>query len=313
MNRARFVATTVLATAAPRIGLAQGLASVRLGTIANESSGLAIYAREQGFFARNGIDVQLEYIGGASPGITAALVGGAIDVGCISMGAGSNAHLRGIPLRLIAAGGIITIESPTTLLCVPKGSPIQSARDLNGKTVSTAGLHEVQHVAEAKWIDQNGGDSRTVKWLEISGADVPVALMAGRIDASPIGEPILTNTAGELRPIGNPYDVFGRRIMISVHIAQADWLAKNTDLARRVVRSLREAAPWANTSHAATATILARVTKIPIETIAKMHHVVFGETLDLAIIQPQIDALADYKYIERRFDVGEMIWRAAPA
>lgn len=309
MNRRSFAALAAGACAAPAAVRAQNLPLVRLGTIANESYGLSIYAKDQGFFERNGVDVELQYVGGASPGITAALVGGALEVGCISMGAASNAYLHGFPLRVIAAGGIITHEAPTTLLCVPNNSPIRSARDLNGKTVSTAGLRDVQQVAEAKWIDVNGGDSRTVKWLEMSGPDVPVALMAGRIDASPIGEPILTNTADELRSIGDFYDVFGPRIMISMHIAADGWLEKNAETARRVVLALRQAAQWANANHAATATILARVTKIPIETITKMHHVVFGEALEVAIIQPQIDALAEYAYIDRHYEVSELLWR----
>lgn len=308
MNRRAF-ALAAGAYAVPARAHGQSPAVVRLGTIANESYGLSIYADDQGFFTRNGLDVRLTYLSGASGGITAALVAGAIDVGCISMGPTSNAYLRGIPLRLIAAGGIITSEAPTTVMCVPNASPIRSARDLNGKTVATAVLRDVMHVAEAQWIDANGGSSKSVQWLEMTGPGVPAALIAGRMDASPIGEPILTETRNELRPIGDFYDVLGKRVMISMHIAAADWLERNADTARRVVLSLRQAARWANTNRGAAATILARVTKIPLETVVGMRHVVYGETLDPAIIQPQIDALAAYKFIDRRYDVANLVWR----
>jgi len=308
MNRAVFLAGTAAASLAPAIVRAQSLTTVRIGTAPTESYALAIYAHEQGYFERNGIDAQVLYIPGASGGITAALVGGALEVGCISMGPTSNAHLRGIPLRLFAAGGIITSEAPTTQLVVAKNSPITSARDVNGKTVGTVVLRDVITVAEAKWLDLNGGDSKTVKFTEMPMTDGAPALVAGRVDAYALGEPFLTNAVDQVRPIGNIYDSLGRRVMISMHIAMAAWLEKNGDAARRVRTALRQAAVWANANRPLANAIVSRETKIPLEVVGKMRHVVYGETLDLATIQPQIDALAEYKYIERRYNVGDIVW-----
>jgi NitT/TauT family transport system substrate-binding protein len=309
MQRRVFTAAAAAATfVAPAVVRGQTPTSVRFGTVANESYGLCIFAREQGFFAKNGLDVDLQYIAGASGGISAALVAGAIEAGCVSMGPVSNAHLRGIPIRLIAAGGIIMTDAPTTVLCVAKNSPVTTARDLNGKTVSTPSLRDVLHVAQVKWIDDNGGDSKTVKIIELTGPGVPVALTSGRLDAAPIGEPILTNTKDDLRQLGNIYDVFGARTMISMHVAMADWLNNNADTARRIALSLRQAAQWANANRPSTVPILARVTKIPPETIVKMRHVVYSDTLDMGLIQPQIDALAAYKFIDHRYNVADIIW-----
>jgi NitT/TauT family transport system substrate-binding protein len=311
MKRSAFLAAGIAASAAPSLLSAQTLQTVRVGTTTTESYALSIYAKEQGFFSRNGIDAQILYIPGASGGITAALVGGALDVGCISMGPTSNAHLRGIPIELLAPGGIVLSEASTTSLVVARNSPITSARDVNGKTVGTVVLRDVITVAVAKWLDLNGGDSKTVKFVEMPMTDGPPGLVAGRIDAYALGEPFLTNTAAQVRPIGNIYDAFGKRTMISMHIAMSDWLAKNGDAARRVRTALREAAQWANNPGNRTArnAILARETKIPLDILQREKHVVYGETLDVALIQPQIDALAEYKYIDRRFDVSEIIWK----
>jgi ABC-type nitrate/sulfonate/bicarbonate transport system substrate-binding protein len=71
---------------------------------------------------------------------------------------------------------------------------------------------------------------------------------------------------------------------------------------------MRQAAQWANTNRDAAGAIVARETKIPLDVVARMNHVVYGETLDVATIQPQIDALAEYKYIDRRFNVAEVVW-----
>jgi NitT/TauT family transport system substrate-binding protein len=311
MKRATFASIAAAACAAPTIVRGQTLPTVRVGTFPSESYGLAIYAKEQGFFLRNGINADVQYIATASGGITAALVGGALEVGCISMGPTSNAHLRGIPIRLIAPGGIILSEQATTALVVAKNGPINSAKDLNGKTVATVVLRDVIHVAQAKWIDMNGGDSKTVKFVELNMPESPGALTSGRIDAVALAEPILTNTKDDFKQLGHIYDAISKRLMISMHIAMADWLDKNADTARRVVVAMRQAAQWANANKPAANAIVARETKIPLEVVNKMNHVVYGETLDLATIQPQIDALFEYKFIERKYNVADIIWSGA--
>src|SRR5665213_112703 len=134
------------------------------------------------------------------------------------------------------------------------------------------------------------------------------ALAAGRVDAYALAEPFLTNAADQIRPLGDIYDAIGPRVMISMHVAMADWLAKNVDTARRVRSAMRDAAQWANANRQQANAILARETKIPLDTVGKMKHVIYGESLDVATIQPQIDALAEYKYIARRFDVTDIIW-----
>jgi ABC-type nitrate/sulfonate/bicarbonate transport system substrate-binding protein len=290
---------------------AQTLIPVRIGTFASEAYALTIYAKEQGFFARNGIDGQVQYISSASGGITAALVGGALDVGCASMGAISNAHLRGIPVELIAGGGIIASQTPTTLFVVAKDSPVMSCRDLNGKTVGASALRDVINVAEAKFIDMNGGNSKTVSFVELTPSAAPAALLAGRIDAYALSEPTLTLNRNDLRSLGSVYDAIGRRVMISVHVAMRPWLDANADTARRVVRSLGQAAAWTNANRSAADAIISQETKVPLDVVSRMSHVVFSDDFDPSLLQPQIDALAEYKFIDHRFNVAGVIWPGA--
>jgi NitT/TauT family transport system substrate-binding protein len=312
MKRAAFTILAAGAAATPRIASAQTLTPVRLGTFPVESYGLAYYAKEQGFFARNGLDVTVGAIPGASGGIAGALVGGALDVGCVSIGPLASAHLRGIPMRIIAPGGIVVSTQPTTAMVVASGSTIRSAKDLNGKTVGTAVLRDLMHVATLKWIDANGGDSKTVKIIEMPAPDAGIAIAAGRIDAYPIPEPLLTFAEGQnMRNIGGIFGSLNPRIMISMHVAMQDWLDKNAAAARRTVLALRQAAQWANANPAGVAAIIENIAKIPAATIAKMKHIVNGETLEVATIQPQIDALAEYGFIANKFSVNDLIWPPA--
>jgi ABC-type nitrate/sulfonate/bicarbonate transport system substrate-binding protein len=247
----------------------------------------------------------------ASGGIAAALVGGALDVGCASMGATSNAHLRGIPIQVIAPGGIVTSQAPATMFVVAKTSPITTCRELNGKTVGTSALRDVINVAEAKFIDANGGDSRTVNFVELTPSAAPAALYAGRIDAYALSEPLLTNNKEQLRVLGGVYDPLGERVMISMHVAMRPWLDANPDTGRRVIRALRQAAQWANTNHAAADAIISREAKIPLDVVMRMNHAIFALNLTPAMIQPSIDALAAYKFIDHRFALADVVWPGA--
>jgi NitT/TauT family transport system substrate-binding protein len=311
MKRSTFVAAAAAAGFSPRLAAAQTLIPVRIGTIATESYALSIYAKQQGFFDANGIDAQVQYMASASGGITSALVGGALDVGCASMGAASNAFLRGIGIEVIAGGAIISSRHPATMLVVAKDSPVMSPRDLNGKVVGVSALRDVINVAEAKFIDQHGGDSKTISFIELTPSSAPAALTARRIDAYALSEPTLTFSRDQLRPLGAIYDALGQQVMISVHLAKKDWLDANPETGRRVVRALRQAAQWANANPTDAATIISREAKIPLEVVAKMNHVTFGESVTPGALQPQIDALAQYGFIERKYPASDIIWPGA--
>lgn len=78
MKRATFAATAAAACSVPGIALGQTRVSMRIGAYPADSFALAMYAREMGFFAANGIDAQVQYVASNSGGNTAALIGGAL-------------------------------------------------------------------------------------------------------------------------------------------------------------------------------------------------------------------------------------------
>lgn len=306
MKRRAFLAAGSAALAIPNIALG-ATTTIRIASVPVESYALTYYARDQGFFARNGIEAEIQsFFSGAA--IAAAVLGGAVQVGCASVGPMSNAFLRGLPVRIIAGGGTYTSASPTAALAVSKTSSIMNARDLNGKTIGTSALKDLQHVSVVKWIDMHGGDSKTTKTVEIGLADASAAVAEGRIDAYPIVEPFLTNVGDEFRYLGFPYDSIGKRVAIGLHVSHSDWLSKNRALGLRIVESLHEAAAWANANPTAAGVILEKVAKMPAATVAKMHHVVNAETIETASIQPEIDALFEYGFIPRRYTVSEIAW-----
>jgi NitT/TauT family transport system substrate-binding protein len=209
---------------------------------------------------------------------------------------------------MIAPGGLYTTAAPTTVLAVAKNSPLRDGKELNGKTVALSTLKDLQQASVMKWLDANGGDSSTLRFLEMPVPEMAPALTAGRIDAATLLEPSLTYAKNDVRVLGKCYDAIAKTLMITSHFGAADWLAKNAAPAHAFASVLRQTATWANGNPGDAAAILARITKIPPEIVAQMHRVSFAETLDVATMQPVIDATAQYKFLPRSFPVAEMFW-----
>ncbi|HEV8020777.1 MAG TPA: ABC transporter substrate-binding protein [Candidatus Lustribacter sp.] len=309
MKRAAFASLLAGAAAAPRLAAAQGAPTViRLGTAPVESYALAFYGVDRGFFKAANLDVQIQSFSGGG-GVMTAAAGNALDIGCANVGAQANAHMRNLPFSMIAGGGNYSSNSPTTVLAVAKNSPLKTAKDLNGKTIGCSTLKDLQQVSVMKWVDSNGGDSSTLKFLEIPVPEMAPALVAGRIDGACELEPSLTFAKNDIRTFGKCYDAISKTLTITTHFANTDWLAKNPAAAKAFVAAMRATAQWANKNQAAAATILERVSQIPAETVGVMNRVVFAEGLDASTIQPVIDATAQYKFIPKTFNVTEMFWK----
>jgi NitT/TauT family transport system substrate-binding protein len=309
MKRATFalLAGGFAGAAATRAVRGESLATIRFGTAAVESYALAIYAAERGAFRAAGLDVQVTTMSGGGA-VLAAVAGGALDLACANLGAQANAHIRGVPIAMIAPGGLYTSASPTTVLAVARTSTIRSAKDLDGKTIGVSTLKDLQQASVMKWADANGGDSATLRFLEIPVPEMAPALTAARIDAATLLEPSLTYDQGEVRVLGKCYDAIAPTLMITSHFGTAGYLAKDAGPARTFAAVLRQTATWANANPAESSAILARVTKIPASVVAQMHRVTFAETLDVATMQPVIDASAHYTFLPRSFPIAEMFW-----
>jgi NitT/TauT family transport system substrate-binding protein len=309
MKRSTFtkLAGAAGAAAFARPALGQSLTTIRIGTAPVESYALAVYATEHGFFKANGLDAQITILNGGGA-VMSAIAGGALDLACANIGAQASAHVRGLPFSMVSPGGLYSSSSPTTVLAVAKASPLKVAKDLNGKTVGVSSLKDLQQASVMKWVDTNGGDSSTLKFIEIPVPEMAPALTANRLDAATLLEPSLTYAKNDIRVFGKCYDAITKSLMICTHFSSNDWLAKNPGPAKQFVTAMKQAAAWANKNPNEAAPILANLTKIPVETITQMNRVSFGETLEPATMQPIIDAVASYKFLAKSFPVTEMFW-----
>jgi NitT/TauT family transport system substrate-binding protein len=308
VKRAGAIALAASAALLPRLAAAQTAATVRVGySSAGESLAQGLYAQDGGFFAKAGIGVELVSVnnGGA---MTAGIVSGAIDIGPSNVASMAAAYAHGLHLNLFAPSIIISSGAPpTTVIGVRGDSPLRSARDFAGKTIACNTLRDLQQAAVMTWLDKNGGDSKSVSFVEIPNPEQLDALAARRVDAACLVEPFISSVKGDVRFIGRPYDSLGKQIMTFGWIANKAWYDANPALVKATIAALRDTAQWANHNPAATAAINSKYSKVPVDQITAQNRQIFADgKLDPRLIQPIIDASARYGFLPQQFAAADL-------
>src|SRR6185312_5426906 len=286
-----FCTIALCAVAAP--GRTQALTTIHVTTVPIDAGAEVFYAKDMGFFTKAGLDVEIVAApnGGAA---AASVAGSAVEIGYADTISISSAFGRGVPFVIIAPAAVHVSSAPTTVLVVPANSPIRTAKDLNGKTVAGSGLGTISGYAPRAWIDKNGGDLSSVKFVELAFPAMQPALDAGRIDAAAIAEPFLTAARKTDRVLASPYDSVAKSFLVAAFFTMVPWAKEHPDVVNRFASAIHEAAVWANKNHQQSAEILLKYTKIDPSLVAQMTRSYYGERLTPSLLQPAIDVAARY-------------------
>lgn len=314
MNMKRSTSLSVLAAATalgvPNLVRAADATEVQLGTMGADGSAEPFYGVDRGFFKDAGLDVKITVMQNTAQ-LASAVAGNALEIGYGSVIPVAEAHLRGLEFRVIApafeAGG----PAPTNLLLVAKNSTIKTGADLNGQIVAVNGLRDLSQYETQAWIDQNGGDIKTVKLIEIPFPEMGVAVASGRVAAAISAEPFTTVAlaGGQVRVLGNASASVGKLYVATCWFATPAWLGANADTAHRLQNTMLKIAKWANQNHEATQAIILKYTKITPEVAAKMARTTYGETkVTAALLQPVIDLAVKYGGMEP-VPAADLIWQ----
>jgi len=207
---------------------------------------------------------------------------------------------------MIAPAALYTAKEPTSVLMVALDSPFRTARDLNGKTVAVNGLKSISQLGPEIWIDKNGGDSTTAKFIDMPFAEMPQALATHRIDAALVAEPQATAAKKEARAFANVYDAIATRFLITAWFSTTSWVSANPDQARKFAAMIYRAAAWSNAHRAQTGEVLTGVTKLDPAIVRAMPRVVFEEAADPASMKPHLDAALKYGLITKAVSPADL-------
>jgi NitT/TauT family transport system substrate-binding protein len=299
------------AVLAPRAVRAQTPPPLRRLTVASAQDSDAVcclYAEEAGLFRKSGLDVTLTP-NASGAAVAAAVTGGAVDIGKSSLTALITAYSKGIPIVLIAPSALYNVDSPVTGTIVRADSPLKRARELNGKTVAVQSVRGSLQLATMAWVDRDGGDSGTLRFLELPPAAGLIALDSGRVDAVTLANPYLTQAldAKKARVLGWSSEAIAKRFLLTAYFTTKTFAAQNADVVTRFAQALAASALYLNTHETETAGLVARFTGALPDSVAKIPRETFATVLDPRDVQPYIDVSVKYKFIPEHIDAAALL------
>lgn len=198
-------------------------------------------AKRKGFFAAEGLDVNLIYMKGG-PAAVNALHARSVDFISASMEAVVQAADQGRQMVLLNSTSHLPLFA---LVTAPnRADAIRSLADLRHKRIGVGNLGTADHALAQYLVSRQGLRPDAVEYVAV-GPNIYQALKAGELDAAMVQEPALTlivkeggrelvnlmDTAQAERWLGGRYQHMGL-------VTRPDVISDRSDTARRLVRAL---------------------------------------------------------------------------
>ena len=305
MKRPAFLAGTFAAIAAP--ALAADLTTVRVAGTPDADIVGALWAIHNGSFQRAGLDVQVQRLNSGAA-VSAAVIGGSIEIGKSSIFGLIAAYNKGVPLVLEAVADVYDTKAPNTGFVVAKNSPISGPRDLAGKTIASPALGDLFSTVTGAWIDAGGGNAKASNFVELPIPLVVNAIGAGRVDGAMLVDPYLqlAKDSGTCRVLGHPFDIIAPYFGVTYYFCLKPYAQANVDLLARFRRGLSDASKYALAHQREMAPVLVDYTKLDRALIERLP-IGIGIGMEQAPLQAVIDFAARIKSIPAAFPASDII------
>ena len=264
--------TTLLASAALVLSslAASAAEKVTLMYTASAPFVTAFVAKDQGFFEKHGIDVDMKLAQNGSV-ITSALVSGSAQVGIPTPVIAFQAIDNGVELQAFASTNVFPDTSAAGLIA-SKASGIKGPKDLEGKKIGVPGVGGLLDVVMREWVDRNGGDSSKINIVEITLPQSADVLRSGQVDGvasvDPFASRAVDSGAGTL--VGNYTDVIAPGTAAGIYTVTTEWAAGHKKEIEGMQAALDEAVTFIKSHDKESRESLAKFTTLPPPVVANL-------------------------------------------
>lgn len=291
---------------------------LRLGVTTSTSQTMAHNAIDAGIYKKYGIDASL-IVGQSGTALTAAMVGGSIDLVQTPYTSAAQAVQGGVDLVLVSPNNsLVAHKLPNgqykgnSEVIVKASSGITKAADLKGKTFATSSLNDSNSVIAKVWLKDNGVDPSTVRFVAVSFVAMEEAVVAGQVDAAFIAEPFQTKALKnpQIRAIDDPFGWVDPFFPSGGWVALRSWAEKHRDVVRQFQRAQVEAAKAGN----------ALTPEQKTKELQEYYHIDpsigvdvslgrYDTSFPMANIQRQLDIMAQYGVIDKPIKASSLIFK----
>jgi NitT/TauT family transport system substrate-binding protein len=314
MNLRHLVAALTVAMLAAACGpkpdsgsAGQDMLKVGIGSgVSNVSLYLAV---QKGFFA-DGIEVEPYPVTSGSQAFP-LLLNGQLGVTATDPLSAMVAISKGLPLVIIGQGsaGQTTADNDPTGLIVKSDSPLHGGVDFRGKTIGVNALNSLSQLGAMASIDATGGDSSTVKFLEVPVPSMVAAVESGQIDGAVTSEPFVSQAKKQgLRVALYPPTQGLPGTPQLLFVTSRPYLAQHANSIRAFVAGLDKAN--AELAHDPTEirSVAAISTKVPADILKVMRLPVFTDRgLELSKLYVLQDAMVKYHVLAQPLKMEQYV------
>ncbi|MFC4114657.1 ABC transporter substrate-binding protein [Nonomuraea zeae] len=300
---------TTTASNPPSASASGGLEKTKLkiATLPAIDSAALYVAIDQKLFEQEGLEVTPQVVQ-AAPEAIPMLLNGEIDAmfgNYVSMFAAHDK--QALKLRILAEGSRAAPDS-LSIMALP-GSPIKTAKDLEGKTINVNVLHNFQELALTQVLKANNVDPGTIKYVPVTFQNIMSSWKGGQIDAAYLGEPMVTAATSSMgaRKILDPASGPAAEFPISGYVSTQEWYDKNAKVSAAFQRAIHNAAKLMENNREVVAKVLPTFTQIDAATAATVTFPYFSSNDNPVRLQRVADWMLEAKWLTKAIDVKSLM------
>lgn len=286
-------------------------ANVRVATMPVTNFTPLFVAREKGFFAEENLNVTWTIIPQGAIAVE-AVFGGSAEFGGSAILEPMIARGNGLDVMYAVPTSKIRPSAPDNSgLLVRTNDAIKTPKDLVGKTISAGLVNSINYIHMQEWLQKNGVDPKSVKFLEIPIPQMPDALFQSRVDVVWAVEPFMTvmQKSGNARVLAYPYLDNVPGMDITAFVAKESWLKANSDVARRFKRALDKATVHLmNAPKEERDDWVAKFSGVQPQMVAQMNLPFFTNEFNVPSLAANLEIAVRQKVV-KPFDFNAMIWK----
>jgi NitT/TauT family transport system substrate-binding protein len=287
-----------------------GLQHVKVGLFPSSAVGAFQLGIDKGYFADQGIDLEL-VMGQSSAAQLPAVNSGGLDFMLASPTTPLVATSKGLDVKVVSgyAKNRADIVTDSVAVLVGKGSDITSAKDLEGKKVSINALGSIGEIGIKEAVAQDGGDPSKVTFVQLGFDQVPAQLASGQIDAGMAGPPFMQQVLGAGGAVVSDFiqaaGLGGAELVI---VAGGKLVDKDPELVKSFDAALDETLTYAEGHQDEVREELPKVIGTDRAVAAKTDFIQWDAKLDQSAIQQFSTLLAKYGVVDKAPDVDKAVW-----
>ncbi|MFC4507257.1 MULTISPECIES: ABC transporter substrate-binding protein [Streptomyces] len=280
-----------------------GTTTVKLGLIPIVDVAPVYLGVKQGFYEKHGLKLSITTAQGGAA-IVPGVVSGQFQFGFSNMTSLMVARSNTIPVKAVSNGIASTGVQGKDFgaVTVKKGSPLKSAKDLEGKKVAINTLKNINETAVRESVRKAGGDPEKVQFVELAFDQMPAALDSGQIDAAMVVEPALATVKSQGGvEIASPLVDVAPNLTVAMYFTSTQYEQQHPDVVKKFQEATAESLAYADSHPDEVRQIVTTYTKIPESVLAQ-------------VTLPKWPAEANRSSIEALEKLGEQdkLFKAAP-